>query len=125
MINENMGIANKMELGLTRTRDSYDPKHPIEVSEKNYRANMEKAINDQARMTQGFAGPLSFQIEKAAVAKVGHLPCITQRSRIQVCNVYSGLILGPRGLGYLGPKALVLISELDTIEVHGGPTGLR
>ena len=87
MINENMSIANKMEFGLTRTRDSYDPKHPIEVSEKNYRVNMERAVNDQARMTQGFAAPLRLQIEKAAVAKVGHLPCITQRSRIQARDV--------------------------------------
>ena len=74
LINENMGIPNKMELGLTRTRDNYDPKHPLEVSEKNFHSNYEKAVNAQARQMQGFAAPLHFRIEKAAIIKVGHLP---------------------------------------------------
>ena len=84
LINENMGIPNKMELCLTRTRDNYDPEHPLEVSEKNFHSNYDKAMNAQARQMQGFAAPLHFQIEKAAISKVGHLPCITQRSTLQI-----------------------------------------
>ena len=86
LIKEDMGVANKMEVGLSRARDNFDVKHPIEISEKNYLANYEKAVIDQARQTQGFAAPLVLQMEKSAVAKVGHLPCITQRNRIQVCQ---------------------------------------
>ena len=84
LIKEDMGLGSKMELGLTRARDNFDPKHPIEVSEKNFRQNIEKAFKDQCRMSQGFAAPLKLQIEQSAAAKVGHLPCITQRSNFQV-----------------------------------------
>ena len=103
LINENMGIPNKMELGLTRTRDSYDPKHPLEVSEKNFHSNYEKAVNAQARQMQGFAAPLHFKIEKAAIAKVGHLPCITQRSTLQVLNLFLTLEVSETLLKYAGP----------------------
>ena len=36
-IRDEMVLGNKLEVGLTRTRDTFDPKHPIEVSEKNFR----------------------------------------------------------------------------------------
>jgi hypothetical protein len=62
LIKEDMGLGSKMELGLARTRDNFDPKHPIEVSEKNYKQNMEKGLMEQFRMTQGFASPLRFQV---------------------------------------------------------------
>ena len=76
--------SNKLEVGLARTRDVFDPKHPIEVSEKSFRQNMEKGFFEQARMTQGFAGPLRLQIERSAAAKIGHLPFISMRSSFQV-----------------------------------------
>ena len=93
-IKDEMGLGNKLEVGLTRTRDTFDPKHPIEVSEKSYKQNMEKGFFEQARMTQGFAGPLRLQIERSAAAKVGHLPFISQRSSLQVpySTFYYGVV---------------------------------
>ena len=93
-IKDEMVLGNKLEVGLTRTRDTFDPKHPIEVSEKNFRQNMEKGFMEQSRMTQGFAGPLRLQIERSAAAKIGHLPFISQRSSFQV-NYLSSLL--PQG----------------------------
>jgi hypothetical protein len=49
LIKEDMGLGSKLELGLSRARDQFDPKHPIEISEKNFRANSSKAFMDQCR----------------------------------------------------------------------------
>ena len=62
LIKEDMGVVNKMESGLTRARDRFDSKHPIEISERNFQQNYQKALIDQARQTQGFAAPLVLQV---------------------------------------------------------------
>ena len=68
-IRDEMVLGNKLEVGLTRTRDTFDPKHPIEVSEKNFRQD-----------DSGLCRTLRLQIERSAAAQIGHLPFISQRS---------------------------------------------
>ena len=46
-IKDEMVLGNKPEVGITRARDTFDPKHPIEVSEKSYTQNMEKGFFEQ------------------------------------------------------------------------------
>ena len=81
-IRDEMVLGNKLEVGLARTRDTFDPKHPIEVSEKNFRQD-----------DSGLCRTLRLQIERSAAAQIGHLPFISQRSSFQVTIFYSPVVL--------------------------------
>ena len=63
---------------------SMTPVHPIEMSERHYHKNQEKAMAENLRKVQGLHAPLKMMYEKKAVSKVGHFPCISNRSNFQL-----------------------------------------
>jgi hypothetical protein len=50
------GLENKLENGLRRQVDNVEPIHPIEMSERNFAKNQEKAWAEQLRKLQGMTG---------------------------------------------------------------------
>ncbi|TRY64171.1 hypothetical protein TCAL_00374 [Tigriopus californicus] len=85
----NYGLKDPMTFGLQRNKDQRQKGHPLEESERLYHANLEKNQMAELRSLQGLHAPLRLQMEKAAVSKVGHLPCITNRSNL-LADVLSG-----------------------------------
>lgn len=78
----NFGLKDPMTLGLQQQKHKSATYHPLEASEKNYNRRLEAAQMDQLRSIQGSHAPFRLAMEKRCVAKVGHLPCITQRSNL-------------------------------------------
>merc|ERR1711970_388451 len=83
-INTDFGLNDKISKGLHRQVDDMQPIHPIEMSERHFAKNQEKAWNDQLRKMQGLHAPLKLMFEKKAVAKVGHFACMSARSNFQL-----------------------------------------
>ena len=83
-INTDFGLGDKISKGLHRQVDDMQPIHPIEMSERHFAKNQEKAWNDQLRKMQGLHAPLKLMFEKKAVAKVGHFACMSARSNFQL-----------------------------------------
>ena len=78
------GLGDKISKGLHRQVDEMHAIHPIEMSERHFAKNQEKAWNDQLRKMQGLHAPLKLMFEKRAVAKVGHFACMSARSNFQL-----------------------------------------
>ena len=78
------GLPDKISHGLHRQVDDLKPLHPIELSERHFHKNQEKAWHDQLRKVQGLHAPLKLKFEKAAVSKVGHFPIISTKSNFQL-----------------------------------------
>ena len=78
------GLGDKISKGLHRQVDEMQAIHPIEMSERHFAKNQEKAWNDQLRKMQGLHAPLKLMFEKRAVAKVGHFACMSARSNFQL-----------------------------------------
>ena len=83
-ISTEFGLADKLSHGLHREVDDVSRKHPIEMSERHFKKNQEKAMFEQLRKVQGLHAPLKLKMEKMAVSKVGHFPCISSRSNFQL-----------------------------------------
>jgi proteasome maturation protein len=88
-IKSNFGVADPMVQGLQRHKESLQQFHPLEASEKDFERNRLAADLEQLRKMQGVHAPLRVMMERRAVANVGHLPCITQRSNLHA-DVLSG-----------------------------------
>eukprot|EP00095_Tigriopus_kingsejongensis_P006246 snap_masked-scaffold1159_size58420-processed-gene-0.4 protein:Tk06246 transcript:snap_masked-scaffold1159_size58420-processed-gene-0.4-mRNA-1 annotation:"general transcription factor iif subunit 1 isoform x1" len=88
-IKTNYGLDDPMIKGIQRNKDLIQSGHPLEQSEKYYRKNLEKSEMAQLRSLQGLHAPLRLQMERAAVSKVGHLPCITSRANL-LADVLTG-----------------------------------
>eukprot|EP00093_Oithona_nana_P008375 08375.XXX_306364_306747_1 [CDS] Oithona nana genome sequencing. len=78
------GIDDKLSTGLQRQVDKQTPIHPIQMSERHYHKNQEKALAENMRKVQGLHAPLKMMYEKKAVSRVGHFPCISNRSNFQL-----------------------------------------
>ena len=78
------GLEDKMGHGLRRQVDQVTPIHPIEISERNFAKNEEKAWLQQLQKLQGIHAPLKIMHEKRAAANTGHFPCISTRSNFQL-----------------------------------------
>ena len=83
-IKAEFGLEDKMGHGLGRQIDNMQPVHPIEISERNFAQNEEKAWLQQLQKLQGIHAPLKIMHEKKAVANVGHFPCMSNRSNFQL-----------------------------------------
>ena len=79
---KNYGLADPMMDGLRLKKSDLQNAHPIEVSEKSFEKNRMAADMEQLRKLQGIHAPLRIMMEQRATSKVGHLPCITQRSNV-------------------------------------------
>ena len=78
------GLKDKISDGLTRQVDNVQPIHPIELSERHFAKNQEKALADRLRTVQGLHAPLKMMYEKKAAASIGHFACISNRSNFQL-----------------------------------------
>merc|ERR1711893_178817 len=83
-IKADFGLEDKMGHGLRRQVDDLQPVHPIELSERNFAKNQEKAWLKELQKMQGISAPLKIMHEKRAVANVGHIPCMSTRSNFQM-----------------------------------------
>ena len=83
-VHTEFGLQDKISTGLHRQVDEMQPIHPIEMSERHFAKNQEKAWNNQLRKMQGLHAPLKLMFEKKAVAKVGHFACMSARSNFQL-----------------------------------------
>lgn len=83
-VNADFGLKDKISNGLRRDVDTMQAVHPIEVSERHFSQNQEKAWCDQMKKVQGLHAPLKMMYERRAVAKVGHFACISTRSNFQM-----------------------------------------
>merc|ERR1712008_13617 len=83
-VHTEFGLEDKISTGLHRQVDEMQPIHPIEMSERHFAKNQEKAWNDKLRKMQGIHAPLKLMMEKKAVAKVGHFACMSARSNFQL-----------------------------------------
>jgi len=83
-IKTEFGLEAKITNGLHRQVDEMQAIHPIEMSERHFAKNQEKAWNNQLRKMQGLHAPLKLMFEKQAVAKVGHFACMSARSNFQL-----------------------------------------
>ena len=83
-IKADFGLEDKMGHGLRRQVDDLQPVHPIELSERNFAKNQEKAWLKELQKMQGISAPLKIMHEKRAVANVGHFPCMSTRSNFQM-----------------------------------------
>merc|ERR1712179_121808 len=81
--------CDPMTFGLTSQKAALELDHPLEKSERNFEANRDKALLDNLTEIQGLAGPLILNMERRAVDKIGHLPCISSRS-----NLHADLLRG-------------------------------
>merc|ERR1711893_198210 len=77
-------FSTKVGHGLRRQVDDLQPVHPIELSERNFAKNQEKAWMKELQKLQGISAPLKIMHEKRAVANVGHFPCMSTRSNFQM-----------------------------------------
>lgn len=57
--------------------DTKFPHHPLMPSEAAYKTNVEAAELDMLRKTMGAAMPLKLCMERRAVSRIGHLPCLS------------------------------------------------
>ena len=78
------GLKDKISGGLARQVDNVQPIHPIELSERHFAKNQEKALADRLRTVQGLHAPLKMMYEKKAAASIGHFACISNRSNFQL-----------------------------------------
>ncbi len=80
------GLPDPMLHGLSGQRESLSSgagsSHQLEASERAFELTEERAQMEQLRQAQGLHAPLRIQMERRALAKPGHLPCITQRSNL-------------------------------------------
>ena len=83
-VHTEFGLQDKISTGLHRQVDEMQAIHPIEMSERHFAKNQEKAWNNQLRKMQGLHAPLKLMFEKKAVAKVGHFACMSARSNFQL-----------------------------------------
>merc|ERR1712008_58990 len=84
-IKTDFGLEDKMGHGLRREIDQVmQPIHPIEISERNFDRNLEKAQMKQLQKLQGIHAPLRLMHERMAAKKVGHFPIISTRSNFQL-----------------------------------------
>ncbi|NXU59197.1 POMP protein, partial [Turnix velox] len=60
--------------GFTSVKNELLPKHPLELSEKHFQLNQDKANFDTLRNIQGIHAPLKLQMEFRAVKQVQRLP---------------------------------------------------
>jgi len=67
--------------GVTSRMDAKFPFHPLEKSEAKYKSNIDQSEMMMLRRTMGIAMPLKLAMEKKAVSKVGHLPCLSVSSK--------------------------------------------
>merc|ERR1712062_12185 len=83
-VHTEFGLQDEISTGLHRQVDEMQAIHPIEMSERHFAKNQEKAWNNQLRKMQGLHAPLKLMFEKKAVAKVGHFACMSARSNFQL-----------------------------------------
>lgn len=83
-VKADFGLNDKLDTGLKRQVDEMAPIHPIEMSERHFAKNQEKAWAEQLRKMQGLSAPMKMMFEKRAASNVGHLPCISTRSNFQL-----------------------------------------
>lgn len=76
------GVQDPMTCGLAQQKSSLEAGHPVEVSEKSYDRVAEARQMEHLRSMQGLHAPLRIQMERRAVQRAGHLPCMTQRSSL-------------------------------------------
>ncbi|GAB1601666.1 proteasome maturation protein-like [Argonauta hians] len=70
------GFPDLMMTGLQRTQSKLVSAHPLELSEKNYAEKNEAMDLANLRRIQGIHAPLKLKMERLAVSKVQHLPCL-------------------------------------------------
>lgn len=89
-------LSDPMRFGLaaTASADHTRPRHPLELSERDYDSNEFSADMEALRKSQGIHAPLRIAMERAAVSKVGHLPCITRAHGGRDRNVSLDVLTG-------------------------------
>lgn len=70
------GFYDMMLTGLPNTRNKLVPRHPVEEIQKNFHQKNEQMDFSTLRKIQGIHAPLRLKMERLAVSKVGHLPCL-------------------------------------------------
>lgn len=70
------GFYDMMLTGLPNTRNKVVPCHPVEEIQKNFKQKNEEMNFSTLRKIQGIHAPLKLKMERIAVSKVGHLPCL-------------------------------------------------
>merc|ERR1712029_1229644 len=63
------GIDDKLSTGLQRQVDKQTPIHPIQMSERHYHKNQEKALAENMRKVQGLHAPLKMIMRKRPCPK--------------------------------------------------------
>ncbi|XP_065335355.1 proteasome maturation protein [Cloeon dipterum] len=84
------GVPPVMTYGLPSTVHQLQAAHPLELSEKNFAANQEKAEMRVLRATQGAHAPLRMQMERRAARLAGgRLPFLhSERLALEVLSGY-------------------------------------
>ncbi|XP_014782188.1 proteasome maturation protein [Octopus bimaculoides] len=70
------GFHDVMITGLQQAQSKLVASHPLELSEKHYAGKNEAMDFANLRKIQGIHAPLRLKMERLAVAKVQHLPCL-------------------------------------------------
>ncbi|XP_013391632.1 proteasome maturation protein [Lingula anatina] len=70
------GVPDVLYQGFQNVRNDLTASHPLEHSEKEWRANQEKMDFAMLRQVQGIHAPLRLQMERNFANKIGRLPCL-------------------------------------------------
>ena len=65
-VHTEFGLEDKISTGLHRQVDDMQVIHPIEMSERHFAKNQEKAWNNQLRKMQGLHAPLKLMFKTTA-----------------------------------------------------------
>jgi len=76
--------------GVGARMDTKFPYHPLMPSEAAYKTNVEAAELNMLRKTMGAAMPLKLAMERKAVSRVGHLPCLSAGKSLASLEALTG-----------------------------------
>ncbi|KAM9320908.1 proteasome maturation protein [Gastrophryne carolinensis] len=68
------GVQDTLRTGFSSVQSDLLPSHPLELSEKNFQINQEKASFSTLRNIQGLHAPLKLQMEFQAAKQIQRLP---------------------------------------------------